>query len=737
MTTVTRTDGFLDLAAYASDPANGDWTDILLSAIAAGHRRIHLDDRRFAFAMSAGGDRAITETCELVFGAHHELAWAGPSLGPFRGSILAVRDAVEVSIAGPNIVGVPMMGASGGKGANCHCFIANSGLAEPVVVVDGGEGYRDPSGHRDGHFDFAALDINNGAIPPRKVGVVRFQIVGGRIVGGAIVSPGAGYVERRQGKAPALMLGAAFPSTSIYLRNCANPKVSNVRQVNGCGVLTIFGGAGARILTGHARDLGSGGIGVQIGPTDDVVVSGWDIKGVHGGIYHTAGIRLTAPKAARQADEPDPVTSRVRIVDNVVDDVNSGSCFDAVVCGLRDIRFERNTAVQRRLGGFFCMQIKLDVPSQNPDWPGGGVRGVVYRDNQAIHHAAGGMAVDFQNNSKWDGFEIDFDRSNTIECTHNSDIRRGWRGVGANSCGLRAENLTGGSIAPTILFAPVGVRPTGATGSVKFSPQILRCRFGILSDPDDARAPIVVEGADIHASEAGAVLSSRGAHRLVDCTMITDGHRLADQARILSAGSGYVNGEWNVFAAGSGSGLSLAVRVEDGRIVAADLLAVGRDYMAGDAGAFLLDVPPDVRGGAGRRGRLAVGVVAGSAVGVRVVEAGESYLGGGRGVFEPVLPEYARISAVVRDGQVVEVKVFHGGWRFFRSPILDIDPAAAGGGASIVIGLTRRSVGAWLADGEGVKISGGRYEGATGDIGFASGEGAAPAQNPIEALAGG
>lgn len=732
MTTATRADGFLDLTAYARDPTSGDWTDILLSAIGAGHRRIRLDDRRFAFAMSAGGRRAITEPCELVFGAHHEVAWAGASLGPFRGSILAVRGAADVSIDGPNFVGAPTMNVSGGRSANCHCFIANSGLAEPVVVIDGGEGYRDPSGHPDGYFDFPTPDINNGAAAPRDVGVVRFQIVGGSIVGGSIVSPGAGYVERRQGKAPAIMLGAAFPSTSIYLRECERPRVSNVRQVNGCGVITILGGGGARILTGHARDLGSAGVGVQIGPTDDVVVSGWDIKGVHGGIYHTAGIRLTASKAARDTDDRDPVTTRVRVTDNVVDDVNSGSCFDAVVCGLRDIRFERNTAIQRRPGGFFCMQIKLDIPSGNPNRPGGGVRGVMYRDNRVIQHAPGGMAVDFQNNSKWDAFEVDFDRSNTIECTDKSDIRRRWRGVGANSCGLRVENLTSGAIAPTILFAPVGVRPTGATGRVIFSPRILRCRIGILSDPDDARAPIVVEGAEIHASEAGAVLASSGAHRLIDCTMIVRGHRLADQARILSAGSGYTDGEWSIFAAGSGSGLALSVRIDDGRLVAADLLAGGQDYMNSGNGAFLLDVPPDARGGTGHGGNLAVEVVAGGAVSMRVVEAGESYLGGGSGVYEPLLPEHARLGAVVRGGEVAEVKVLHSGWRFYRAPILQIDPAAGGSGASLAIGLTRRSLGAWLADSEGAEISGGHYEGASGDIGFASGGPASPADRGDE-----
>src|SRR5665213_905677 len=175
MRVATRDDGYLDLTAYASDPVGGDWTDILLSAIAAGHRRIHLDDRQFAFAMSLGGKRAITQPCELVFGSHHEVAWAGPSRGPGRGSILAVREAAAVSIAGPNIVGAPMMNVAGGKGANCHCFIAGSRLAEPVVVIDGGKGYRDPSGHSDGYFDFPVLDANNGALPPHDIGAVRFR----------------------------------------------------------------------------------------------------------------------------------------------------------------------------------------------------------------------------------------------------------------------------------------------------------------------------------------------------------------------------------------------------------------------------------------------------------------------------------------------------------------------------------------------------------------------------------
>jgi hypothetical protein len=493
----TRENGFLELAAYAKDPADGDWTDILLSAIRAGHRRIYLNDRRFSFAMGA---RVITQPCKLTFGANHEVAWAGPSQGARKGSILAFRGATDVSITGPNIVGVPMMNVSGGRLANCHCFIASSGLAEPVVVIDGGEGYCDASGHRDGYFDYPVPDDNNGNLPPRDIGVVRFKIVGGKIVGGAVVSPGAGYVERpRRGRLAAIMLGATFPTTSINLVECINPKVSNVRQTYGRGVVRIWGGVGARILTGRARDIGSAAHGVQIGPTDDVLVSRWDIKGVHGGIYHAAGISLIQPPFARKDDDKDPVSSRVRITDSVVDDVNAGSCFDAVVCGLRDIRFERNTAIQRRTGAFFCMQIKLGRPSKDPKNRGGGVRGVVYRDNRAVHHVTGGLAVDFQNNSKWDDFEVDFDRSNTIECQAETDVRRD----NHQPYGLRTANISGGAIAPTILFAPVGIRAGGPTGRTVFSPHILRCRIGILSDEGDAQPPIVVRDAEIHASEVG------------------------------------------------------------------------------------------------------------------------------------------------------------------------------------------------------------------------------------------
>lgn len=721
MTTATRGDGFLDLTAYADDPIGDDWTDILLSAIAAGHRRIHLDDRRFAFAMSAGSRRAITEPCELVFGAHHEVAWAGASLGPFRGSILAVRGASDVSIFGANVAGAPMMDVSGGKGANCHCFVAKSSLTDPVVIVDGGEGYHDASGFSDGHFDFPAPDANCGNSAPRVTGVVRFHIAGGKITSGAVVKAGAGYVERRQGKSPALMLGAAFPGASIYLRDCVNPKVANVRQINGRGVITLWGGGGARLSSGHVRDIGSAGVGVQIGPTDDVLVSGWNIKGVHGGIYHTAGIRLTAPKPASFTPDEDPMTSRVKIVDNMVDDVNAGSCFDAVVCGLNDIRFERNIAIQRRPGGFFCMQIKLDVPSRDPNNPGGGVREIVYRDNQAIQYAPGGMAVDFQNNSPSDVFEVDFDRSNTIECRDKSDIQRGWSGVGANSCGLRVANITGGEIAPTILFAPVGVRPTGRIGRVVFSPRIRRCRVGILTDPGDAVSPIVIRHADIHASEVGALMLSRGAHRLIDCTMIVQGHRLSDQAKVVSAGSGFTDGKWSVFAAGSGAGLALAVRVENGRLAAVDVLVGGEGYLGKGDGEFVLDIPTGSRdrAGAGGGGVLAVEVLAGSAVRARIIEAGESYLDGGAGVIEPLLPEHAQLTAIVRDGKVVEVEVPHSGWRFHRPPVLQIDPAAGGSGAVIAIDLTRRSLGAWFADAEGADIWGGLYEGAAGGIGFA------------------
>ncbi|MGI8841988.1 MAG: hypothetical protein ACR2F8_14595 [Caulobacteraceae bacterium] len=545
------------------------------------------------------------------------------------------------------------MNVVGGRGANCRCFIAGSRLAEPIVVIDCGEVYRDASGHADGYFDFPVVDTNAGTVPPRGIGVVRFRIVGGRIVDGSVVSAGAGYVERPRNHHPAaLMLGAAYPATSVHLVDCQNPEVTDVRQIYRCGVVEISGGAGARILTGHARDIASHG--VQIGPTDDVVVSGWDIKGVHGGVYHTAGIRLTAPVGGGNYE--DPVTSRVRITDNIVDDVNAGSCFDAVACGLQDIRFERNTAIQRRPGGFFCMQIKLGRPSRDPKSPGGGVRGVVYRDNRVIQHAPGGMAVDFQNNSKWDDFEVDFDRSNTIEYTEKSDIRREQRGVGANSCGLRVHNLSGGVMAPTILFAPVGVRPTGRVGTVVFSPRILRCRVG----------------------------------------------------------------RWSVFAAGSGSGLALAVRAQAGRVAAADVLAGGEGYLDNGKGEFLLDVPPGSDDGGGRGAVLAVEVEAGSAVRARVVKAGEAYLDGGSGVYEPMLPEHARLVATVRGGEVVALEVLHCGWRFHQPPILEIDRAAGGSGVSLMIGLAGRSFGAWFADAAGPEISGGFYQEASGDIGFAA-----------------
>jgi hypothetical protein len=264
---------------------------------------------------------------------------------------------------------------------------------------------------------------------------------------------------------------------------------------------------------------------------------------------------------------------------------------------------------------------------------------------------------------------------------------------------------------------------------VVFSPRILRCRVGVLSPADDAGPPIVVRGAEIHASELGAMIQSRGGHRFIDCTMIVHGYRLADEARIVSGGSGLEDGEWSVFAAGSGWGLALAVRIEDGRLAAADILAGGQDYLNNGSGAFLLDVPPSGKGGGGSGGVLVVEVSAGSAVALRIVEPGEAYLGGASGTFEPVLPEHARLVATVLGGEVTQVRVLHCGWRFYQPPVLEIDPAAGGAGASITIGLAAKSFGAWFADAESLEISGGFYEGAVGGIGFAREE-RAPTADP-------
>jgi hypothetical protein len=227
------------------------------------------------------------------------------------------------------------------------------------------------------------------------------------------------------------------------------------------------------------------------------------------------------------------------------------------------------------------------------------------------------------------------------------------------------------------------------------------------------------------------MMPSRSGHRLIDCEMIVHGHRLADKATVVSAGSGLEDGQWSVFAAGSGSGLALAVSIEDGRLAAADLLAGGQDYLNKGKGEFLLDVPPNGNRGAGSGGVLAVEVAGGSAVGVRIVEPGESYLDGASGAYQPVLPEYALLIATVRGGEIVAIRVLHCGWRFCWPPVLELDPAAGGSGVSITIGLARNSFGAWFADAEGPEISCGFYDGAVGDIGFAR-DGRAPPPTPVD-----
>jgi hypothetical protein len=363
------------------------------------------------------------------------------------------------------------------------------------------------------------------------------------------------------------------------------------------------------------------------------------------------------------------------------------------------------------------MQIKLGLPSRDPENPGGGVLDVTYRENRIIQKVPGGMAVDFQNNSAFDRFEVDFDRSNSIECDTRSD-RMFWKT--GNCAAIRVHNLSGGAIAPTIIFAPIGVRPSGGTRGVLFSPRIERCRYGILTDTGNAVPPIIIRDAEIQASELGAMVPSTGAHRLIDCSMVVHGYRLSDEARIVSAGSDVRDGEWSVFAAGGGHGLAVELRIDEGKLAAAALLAGGQDYLDGRSGEFLLDAPPSTDDGAGSAGVVAVTVEAGTCVDLCVVATGEGYLQGASGSYRPLLPEYARLVATARGGVVVEVKVIHCGWRFYLPPALQLDPAAGGRDVFIAIDLARRSHGAWFAEAEGAEVSGGLYHGAVGAIHYAN-----------------
>ena len=244
------------------------------------------------------------------------------------------------------------------------------------------------------------------------------------------------------------------------------------------------------------------------------------------------------------------------------------------------------------------MQIKLGRSSSDPTSVAGGVHGVVYRGNRSVQTVPGGTAVDFQNNSKWDAFEVDFDRSNTIECAPGYDRRVRSGRAGAGSCGIRVHNLTGGVVAPTIVFAPVGVRSSGKPPAASPSPPPSPAA-------ESASSPTLEKASHRSCCEAPTSrrpswrrgFPSRGAHRLIDCEMIVHGYRLADEAQIISSGADLRDGEWNVFAAGSGLGLVLALRVEMGSI-ARDLLAPGEGYLGEATGAFLLDAPPR---GEGRR----------------------------------------------------------------------------------------------------------------------------------------
>jgi hypothetical protein len=180
--------------------------------------------------------------------------------------------------------------------------------------------------------------------------------------------------------------------------------------------------------------------------------------------------------------------------------------------------------------------------------------------------------------------------------------------------------------------------------------------------------------------------------------------------------------------------LDVVLGVANGKIVTADLLACGADYLNGSDGEFLLDVPPADNGGSGWGGVLAVSVAAGRAVALRIADPGQAYLDGASGSYQPLLPEHAGLFAVVRDGQVVAVEVEHCGWRFWRPPTLSIDPAAGGSGVHIAIGLAQMSYAAQFVDNDGPMILGGVLMGALGKFHFASG-GARGRTDDFKALA--
>jgi hypothetical protein len=701
----------LSITDYADDPTSGDWTDIFESAMAAGYRNIYADDRAFQFTnlIPADGTR-------LEFGPNHTIGNAAPRT---TSNIIVIDGAQNVSIVRPFFDLPPMLEANTGKMANVYCNVSAGGIANPVVISEGGSGYTPSSGTFD--YSLGAGDLGTG-------GVIRFTTVGGVITAGEVITAGTGYVASSSSR---MLVGRSqYASYSIYVGGddgdySQNILIEGARQQYGRGFLRVNG---ANNVTARDCLLEDGGSS-YVGMTFEKVTN---FKALQNRIYRGHGSGLINGCAIRvSGDEPSIIQTGL-IAHNIVEDILIGNGIDSNLCNVRDVSILGNIVTMRDPLTVYAYQLKQGLTSTLTDLNERGAKNYIWRDNQAIlyHPAAGGW--DLQNNIDGEAFEPWLDRTNIIDFRGCSDT--------TSSYAVRGTGVTGGFIGPTIVECQTGIRLTGGTPgynrNVIVAPLIRRCRYGVWID--DVGRTVGVRDADIVASDIGVYVSETGTSdfRIEDTKVRIRGRRL-NSLTINTAGTGYTDGTYAVYANGGGGGLIFEVTATAGALTSAQLTGGGFGYLGGASGAFKLTIDPPNNWTGGTGGIVECTVTSGIVTAVAVSTAGSGYLASGNGVWAPEFGYGFEGTITVSGGVCTASSVTNGGIGFTSNPTLAIgnltlpSGIGAGSGTIALTGAVSSSTGyaTRLIDVQSAKISGNWFESINSNVRLENGTGALSCKN--------
>lgn len=706
----------LSITDYADTPTSDDWTDIFTSAMAAGYRNIYADDRTFKF-----NDLAPSDGTRLEFGPNHTIDHASPGSS---GYMLYLDGSRNVSIIRPFFDLPAMLEANTGSMANVSVTVFGGGISNTgsgVLVLEGGSGYT-PS---NGTFDYP-LPAGDGGTG----GVITFTTVGGVITSGTVKTAGSGYVAVSGGRMP--VGRSQFTGYCIFAGDpggdyCENILIQGVRQKYGRGLLRVDGANNITVRDCLLEDGGSGYIGMTFEKATNFRALANRIYRGHGSAFaNGCGIRVSGDGAS--------ILQTGLIANNIIEDILTGNGIDSNLCNVRDLSILGNIVTMRNPLSVVAYQLKQGIVSTLTDMDQRGAKGIFWRDNQAIAYHSAAYGWDLQNNIDGEAFEPWLDRTNIIDFRGCDDT------TSSSSYAVRGTGLTGGMVAPTIVDCQTGVRLTGGTPgynrNVIIAPLIRKSRYGIWID--DVGRSVGVRDADIVASEIGVYVSETGTSdfRIEDTKVRIRGRRL-NSITINTAGTGYTNGTYDVYANGGGLGLVFEVTATAGGLTSASLTAGGFGYLGGASGSFKITIDPPNNWTGGSGGIVNCTVTNGTVTAIAISTAGSGYLAGGNGVWAPEFGFGFKGTITVSGGICTASSVTNGGIGFTSNPTLAIGnltlPSGIGAGSG-TLALTGTATAATgyairLLDVQSAKISGNWLESINSNVRLETGTGALSCKN--------